>query len=162
MSEQGNTLIVADNARQSLAIYRVDEGDVRLLSVRSLDRDFDMEAANDRPNATLPSVDFPGQDPPEFSRPHNAVLTASQFEGQPRGNELWNATYLVPGSTAEVFGALRKSFKGWKLTSEISSSTSRSQFRVVKDGAWVELSVSAIPEDPAHVQVQVSEGRERS
>jgi len=133
MSEQGNTLIVADNARQSLAIYRVDEGDVRLLSVRSLDRDFDMEAANDRPNATLPSVDFPGQDPPEFSRPHNAV-----------------------------FGALRKSFKGWKLTSEISSSTSRSQFRVVKDGAWVELSVSAIPEDPAHVQVQVSEGRERS
>ena len=80
MSDQGGTLVVADAARQTVAVYRVGE-DVRLVGVRNLERDFATDVTKETAKSPVPAADFPGQDPPDFTRPRNAVRTASQYEG---------------------------------------------------------------------------------
>jgi hypothetical protein len=162
MDAQGNTLVVADAVRQSLAVYRIDGSQVRLVGVRNLDRDFSGETTKEPSPAPLPGKDVPGQDPPDFVRPPNAVRAFSEYMGDIGPHEQWNTFYVAPGSITDVFGKLRAALKGWKLASESGGGSGPSRLKVVKDKTSIEMNVGAIPTSPGWVEIHATEIRQKS
>lgn len=162
MDAQGNTLVVADASRQSLAVYKIDGAQVRLVGIRNLDRDFSGESTKEPSPPPLPSKDVPGQDPPDFVRPTNSVRAFSEYVGDIGPHEQWNTFYVAPGTIAEVFGKLRTALKGWKLLSESAGGGSQSRMKVAKDKTSIELSVVSVPSSPGWVEIHVTELRPKN
>jgi len=162
MDAQGNTLVVTDTSRQTLAVYKIEGFQVKLIGVRHLDRDFSDEIPKASSPAPLPSKDVPGQDPPSFVRPSDAVRTMSEYEADAGNVEQWNSFYVVPGTIPDVVGRLNKTFKDWKLVRQNAGGGGPARFTVATDKTVVELTVTAVPSAPGWVQVQVTERRSRT
>jgi hypothetical protein len=161
MDAQGDTLVVADASRQSLAVYKIDGSQVRLVGIRNLDRDFSGETTKEPSPAPLPSKDVPGQDPPDFVRPPNSVRAFSEYLGDIGPHEQWNTFYVAPGTVTEIFGKLRTALKGWKLMSESGGGSGQSRIKVAKDKTSIELSVGSVSSSPGWVEIHVTEMRPR-
>jgi hypothetical protein len=162
MDAQGDTLVVADASRQSLAVYKIDGSQVKLVGIRNLDRDFSGETTKEPLPPPLPGKDVPGQDPPDFVRPPNSVRAFSEYLGDIGPHEQWNTFYVAPGTIAEVFGKLRTALKAWKLLSESGGGSSQSRMKVAKDKTSIELSVGSVASSPGWVEIHVTELRSKS
>lgn len=163
LDARGNTLVVTDASRGELAVYYVDGGSVRLIGVRRLDHDF-AAGKTEAPPATaepVPTADLPGSDPPSFPRPPKSVRVRSRYSGGADARvKNWWAKYDVPGSVAETFTALERSFKGWTVVGEDVQGPGRAGFTVGKETSTVKVEISPLERQPGWVVVSVNEDRQ--
>lgn len=162
LDAQGSTVVVTDAAQSSLAVYKIEGSQIRLVGVRNLARDFQGEPAKASASAPLPQTDVPGVDPPSLERPPKSVRLSSDYLGDFAPHEQWTASYVAVGTTAEVYEKLRSAFKSWSLIGQRSDPSGTAGFKVTQDRSTVEVGVSPTRDAPDRVLVQVTERRKRS
>jgi hypothetical protein len=151
-------LVVLDPERGQLAVYDV-RSEARVLGVRNVDRDLDVDAAAPT-EATLPDSDVPGEDPPRFTRPKGSIRVRSGFETRWQG-EHWTAEYYVQNNPAAVLTELRQGLRDWKVVSSSFKAETKSGIQsgdfIVRDGTDnIEIKLRPSTQFPGWVWVRVT------
>ena len=166
LSDDGSLLVVADPARDGMAMYRINGNTVTLIAARDVARDMrddGVAAANSGPPSAAPTKDAAGQDPPEFERPEGYVRIGADYSRRGDG-ESWQALYLVRGSIGDLYAALRKAYGTWNLTSERVAPPPFASGSLRVSRGITDLGVSVQPSGTwdGFVQVRVEEARRPS
>ena len=162
LDAQGTTLVVTDAAQSTVAVYKIEGSQIRLVGVRNIARDFRAEPARPAAAAPIPQTDLPGVDPPSLVRPPKSVRLSSDYLGDFPPHEQWQASYLATGTTSEVYERLRNAYKDWSLTGQRSDPGGSAGFKVTQDRSTVEISVVSSRDNAGWVSIQVTERRKRS
>jgi hypothetical protein len=166
LSNDGSLFVVADPARNTVAVYRVNGDTLALIGTRDLTKDMVTgtsiaKAAVTIPAKTPPTRDVPGQDPPDFRRPERAIRISAEYRIND-ADESWDVGYLVPGTMEVVYEKMRSQPKGWRVTAERFSGTfPRSEITLLQEAGGPSMSIGFVPSSDDHVMVQVRETRKK-
>ena len=117
ISGDGSLLVVQDPRKRALAIYRIEGNALTLIARRDIAKDLEGEPAKTPVRTAPPSKDVPGRDAPDFARPEKSVRLSAAY-GSSKESEVWEVEYLVNGTLAEVYDAIRSSAAGWSVIEE--------------------------------------------